>query len=488
VIILFHPRAVRPKNRRFPLAILSIAAVLEGKEEYIIVDGNLDPHPDRTIDKIVAEHQVELLAVSVMPGPQMVAAMELCREFRVKHKSVPIVWGGYFPSLYTEATLNANYVDFAIKGQGEEAILELIAALRGNKAFNGIGNLCYKDMFGLHVQNATRPLRSPNDFPELPYHRLDQVDKYLLPTFLGRRTAVHHASIGCPFRCQFCGVVPIFDGRQKVEAAERTADVLTRLQITYGIDAVQFYDNNFFLNESHAYRQAELLVPLNLRWWCEGRIDTMLRYSDDTLRLIRRAGAKMIFFGAESGSDKTLLAMNKRITTDQTLDLASRIRKFDIIPEFSFVVGNPDDPELDTRETIEFVRKIKRLNPDAEIIVQHYIPTPHPDGMFGKIDSKIEFPRTPEEWATDRWFNFTIRKDPHLPWLPRHVKRRIDNFELVINSRWPTVQDVHLPSWGRVMLQSLSSWRYAMGIYGAPLELQWAQKLVALRKPRWESL
>ena len=488
MIILFHPRAVRPKNRRFPLAILSIAAVLEGKEEYIIVDGNLDPHPDRTIDKIVAEHQVELLAVSVMPGPQMVAAMELCREFRVKHKSVPIVWGGYFPSLYTEATLNANYVDFAIKGQGEEAILELIAALRGNKAFNGIGNLCYKDMFGLHVQNATRPLRSPNDFPELPYHRLDQVDKYLLPTFLGRRTAVHHASIGCPFRCQFCGVVPIFDGRQKVEAAERTADVLTRLQITYGIDAVQFYDNNFFLNESHAYRQAELLVPLNLRWWCEGRIDTMLRYSDDTLRLIRRAGAKMIFFGAESGSDKTLLAMNKRITTDQTLDLASRIRKFDIIPEFSFVVGNPDDPELDTRETIEFVRKIKRLNPDAEIIVQHYIPTPHPDGMFGKIDSKIEFPRTPEEWATDRWFNFTIRKDPHLPWLPRHVKRRIDNFELVINSRWPTVQDVHLPSWGRVMLQSLSSWRYAMGIYGAPLELQWAQKLVALRKPRWESL
>ena len=488
MIILFHPRAVRPKNRRFPLAILSIAAVLEGKEEYVIVDGNLDPHPDRTIEKIVADHEVELLAVSVMPGPQMVAAMELCRDFRVKHKSVPIVWGGYFPSLYTDATLNANYVDFAIKGQGEEVILELIAALRGNKVFNGIGNLSYKDMFGLHVHNATRPLRSPNDFPELPYHRLDQVNKYLLPTFLGRRTAVHHASIGCPFRCQFCGVVPIFDGRQKVEAAERTADVLTRLQKTYGIDAVQFYDNNFFLNESHAYRQAELLVPLNLRWWCEGRIDTMLRYSDDTLRLIRRAGAKMIFFGAESGSDKTLLAMNKRITTEQTLDLASRIRKFDIIPEFSFVVGNPEDPELDTRETIEFVRKIKRLNPDAEIIVQHYIPTPHPDGMFGKIDSKIEFPRTPEEWATDRWFNFTIRKDPHLPWLPRHVKRRIDNFELVINSRWPTVQDVHLPSWGRVMLQSLSSWRYATGIYGAPLELQWAQKLVALRKPRWESL
>jgi anaerobic magnesium-protoporphyrin IX monomethyl ester cyclase len=486
MIILLHPRASRPKNRRFPLAILSIAAVLEGKEDYVIVDGNLDPHPERTIDRIMRENKVELLAVSVMPGPQMVSAIALSKEFRRKYGSVPIVWGGYFPSLYTDATLNANYVDFVVKGQGEETFQELLAALRGDRKFSGIRGLSWKDLFGLHVHNAMRPLRSPNDFPTLPYHKLQTVERYLLPTFLGRRTAVHHASIGCPFRCQFCGVVPIFDGRQKVETAERTAAVLGRLQRDYGIDAVQFYDNNFFLSESHALDQAERLIPLKLRWWAEGRIDTMLRYSDDTLRAIRRAGATMIFFGAESGSDATLLAMNKKITTAQTLELAARIRKFDIIPEFSFVVGNPEDPRRDTRETIHFIRRIKRLNPAAEIIVQHYIPTPHPDGMYGKV--AIQFPDTPDEWASDRWFNFTIRQDPRLPWLPRSVKRRIDNFELVINSRWPTVQDIHLPRWSRVMLRSLSSWRYALGFYAAPFELEWAQKLVALRKPRWESL
>jgi anaerobic magnesium-protoporphyrin IX monomethyl ester cyclase len=338
------------------------------------------------------------------------------------------------------------------------------------------------------VQTASRPLRSPGDFPELPYQRLGTVSNYLLPTFLGRRTAVYQASIGCPFRCQFCGVVPIFDGRQKTETPERTAGVLTRLQQLHGIDAVQFYDNNFFVNESHNRELAERLIPLKLRWWSEGRIDAVLRYSDDTLEALRRSGSAMIFFGAESGSDAALLAMNKRITTDQTLELAARIRKFGIIPEFSFVVGNPEDPERDTRETIAFVRKIKKLNPDAEIIVQHYIPTPHPDGMYGHIDDAIQFPRTPDEWASERWYNFTVRQDPRLPWLPRRVKRRIDNFELVINSRWPTVQDVHLPRWSRAMLQSLSSWRYALGVYGAPLELQWAQKLVALRKPRWESI
>ncbi len=488
MIILLHPRAVKPHNRRFPLAILSVAAVLEGRDQYQIVDGNLDPAPAATVHRLACEHRVELLAVSVMPGPQMVSAVALCREFREKHPSIPIVWGGYFPSLYADTTLNAAYVDFVVRGQGEETIVELLEALRGSRALTDVRGLSFKDAFGLHVHNPERPLRSPNDFPWLPYHRLGPIERYLLPTFLGRRTGVHHASIGCPFRCQFCGVVPIFDGRQKAESPERTAEILTMLQRNFGMDAVQFYDNNFFLNETHARKQAELLTPLKLRWWAEGRIDTFLRYSDTALREIRDSGATMIFFGAESGSNEVLAQMNKRITAEQTLELAARIRKFGIIPEFSFVVGNPNAPAEDTRETIGFVRRIKRLNPDAEIIVQHYIPTPHPDGMYGAIDGKIDFPRTPDEWATEQWLNFTIRHDPHLPWLPGRVKRRIDNFELVINSRWPTVQDIRLPRWGRVLLKSLSSWRYATGFYDFPLELAWAGKFVSLRKPRWESL
>ncbi len=487
MIILLHPRTGKPKNRRFPLAILSIAAVLEGKEEYAIVDGNLDPRPGATMESLASANAIELLAVSVMPGPQMVSAIELCREFRKRHPGVPIVWGGYFPSLYSDAALNASYVDYCVRGQGEETFPELLEALRGARALSNVRGLSFTDAFGLHVNNPMRPLRSPNDFPWLPYHRLP-VEKYLLPTFLGRRTAVHQASIGCPYHCQFCGVVPIFEGRQKTETPQRTAAVLTSLQQRFGIDAVQFYDNNFFLNESHAREQAELITRLGLRWWAEGRIDAFLRYSDATLRAIRDSGATMIFFGAESGSDKVLASMNKQITSDQTLALAARIREFGIIPEFSFVVGDPANPEEDTRVTIDFVRRIKRLNPDAEIIVQHYIPVPNPEGMYGAVEDKIRFPTTPDEWATDRWLNFTIRQDPQLPWLPRTVQKRIDNFELVIKSRWPTIQDVHLPKWGRLLLQSLSSWRYSLGVYGMPFELEWAQRFVSLRKPRWESL
>lgn len=488
MIILLHPRSTKPKNRRFPLAVLSLAAVLEGKEEYAIVDGNADPDPGSSLDRLVERHSVELLAVSVMPGPQMVAAIPLCRDFRRKHPFIPIVWGGYFPSLYSDAALNAQYVDFVVRGQGEETFLELLSRLRTSRRYLEVKGLSFKDDFGLHVHNAERPLRSPNDFAWLPYHKLPDAERYIARTFLGRRTVVHQASIGCPFRCTFCGVVPIYQGRQRTEDPERTAAILSYLKDRYHIDSVQFYDNNFFLSESHTVQLARCLEPLKLKWWCEGRIDTVLRYSDDTFELLRRAGAAMIFFGAESGSDWVLQQMNKKVSTDQTLHLASKIRRFGIIPEFSFVVGNPDDPERDSRETIQFIRKIKRANPDAEIIVQHYIPTPHPDGMYGHVEPKVHFPQSPEEWATERWLNFTTRHDPNVAWLPRRIKNRIDNFDLVVNSRWPTIQDIHLPPWGRHLLKTLSSWRYSLCLYQYPIELRLAQRFVALRKPRLESL
>jgi hypothetical protein len=107
--------------------------------------------------------------------------------------------------------------------------------------------------------------------------------------------------------------------------------------------------------------------------------------------------------------------------------------------------------------------------------------------MYGKLDN-FEFPSTPDEWATERWFRFAMRKDPDLMWLTPELRRKIRGFETVMNARWPTVQDWRLPRWARVMLKGLGSWRYAAGAFENPVELRWAQKLVRLREPRLESL
>lgn len=153
MIVLFNPRATKPKNRRYPLSILSIAAMIEGKEQYTILDGNLESLGDGS--NYALADKPELLAVSVMPGPQLAAAVPFCKNFRKRYPSVPIVWGGYFPSLYTDAVLAAPYVDYAVRGQGEETFVELLACIRGKGALSTVAGLSYRDQFGLQVHNST---------------------------------------------------------------------------------------------------------------------------------------------------------------------------------------------------------------------------------------------------------------------------------------------------------------------------------------------
>lgn len=485
MIVLYNPRATRPKNRRLPLSVLAIAAVLERRAQVTIVDGNLDPDPAATIAALMREKPVEMLAVTVMPGPQTASAVATIPQLRARFPEVPIVWGGYFPTNYSAAALNAPYVDYLVRGQGEDTILELLDALRGERDFETIAGLSFKRSDGSQCHNRPREMKPLDEWPWYPY-RLLPMDRYLLPTFLGGRTAVHQASIGCPYRCSFCGVVSFSGSRQKIESPQRTAAILTHLALTYGADAVQFYDNNFFLREDHARELCDRITPLQLRWWCEARIDIMLRYSDATWHAIRRAGCAMIFFGAESGNNEVLKDMQKDLRAEQTLELAARIRQFGIIPEFSFIFGNPKDPEADRRECFQFIRRVKRLNPSSEIIVQHYTPVPQRERMYGDVE--MEFPTTPDEWATEPWQKFATQKDVESPWVRPATKRLIDNFELVVSSRWPSAQDIRLPRWGRWLLQTLSSWRYRLKVYTFPWELRWAQRWLQLRKPKVESL
>src|ERR1700733_12341112 len=153
MILFYNPKATKPRNRRLPLSVLAIAAVLEGKEEYAIVDGNIDPHPTETIVALLQEHDVELLAVTVMPGPQTAGAGATCREVRARFPHLPIVWGGYFATNYTAAVLKADYVDYAVRGQGEQTFLELLEGIRGRRDLRNISGLSYKDADGTALHN-----------------------------------------------------------------------------------------------------------------------------------------------------------------------------------------------------------------------------------------------------------------------------------------------------------------------------------------------
>ena len=479
MIVFVNPRATRPSNRRFPLSLMALATVLPAGTRWRIVDGNrpdVDVVRDVTALAASSSDPVRVIAMTVMPGPQLMHAVPIARELKRCLPHIPIVWGGYFPSLYPTPVLNADYVDYAVRGQGEHAFLELLEVLDGTRSPDTVAGLMYRDG-DEHRINAERRWVGPNELPPLPFDRIP-VHDYLRPTFLGNRSGVYQASIGCPYGCSFCGVISVFGSREKVESPERTATQLDWLVRNHGMNGVHFYDNNFFVREDHAVELAERIRPLGLNWWCEARIDAMLRFGDATWSKLRDAGLRMVFFGAESGSNEVLRRMNKKLTVEQTMELAARARQFGIVPEFSFVLGDPDRPAEELDNTLRFIRRLKQINPAAEIITYFYTPTPQRRGTYGNVDAVAgSTPDTLEEWLTPEWLGWMTHEHPHVPWLTPELRRRVEEFELVLRSRFPSVHDRRTRAWGRSLGRVLAVRRWSRADFHDPRLLRTVRRL-----------
>ncbi|HEX5415875.1 MAG TPA: radical SAM protein, partial [Chloroflexota bacterium] len=360
MLILYNPASNARRKPILPMSLLALGAALEGGHDYAIVDGNLETEPVRAIDRLVHSTGADVLGVTVMPGPQLSQAVPLCRELKARHPGLTIVWGGYFPTQHYEACLRAPYVDYVVRGHGELVFRGLLDARQSGTDPTALAGLAYRHPgTGAITSNPLAPIPHPERLPDFPYHRLD-LERYIRPTFLGRRTLPHHSSYGCPFFCNFCAVVNMVNGRWLAQSAERAAGIVRALAQEWRVDAVEFYDNNFFVHEARTAEFAERIRDLSINWWGESRIDTLLKYSDRNWALMRDSGLKMVFMGAESGSDETLRRMNKGGTasTEKTLAIAAKTASYGIVPEFSFVLGNPPDPEADVRQTLEFIREV----------------------------------------------------------------------------------------------------------------------------------
>ncbi len=507
-VILINPRMSKPRAVRLPLSLLALGAVLEGRYDYRIVDGNAHPDPLGVTLGHLSDGVDSVVGVTVMPGPQVAPAIEISAGLRAARPEVPIVWGGYFPTLYPDSAVNAPYVDLLVRGQGEDTLLELLerhpvpagdvlSSSCDETAFGDIPGLTWKRR-GEIVHNPERLFRPPGDYPPYAYERVD-VGDYLRPSFLGSRTGVHQAAIGCRFRCTFCGVVSMFNGHTSLEAPQRLDRALSRLR-GYGADAMQFFDHNFFDREESSVPILEVMARHAMPWWCYARADTLARFSDRTWRLIRKSRLAMTYIGAESADDEALRRMRKGSRVQHTLEVAARCREFGVIPEFSFMLGGPEDPEAEVDKTLRFIRRLKAIYPECEVILYFYSPTPQRDPALRRSQGAAgdrpllnrfgpngpELPTTPEEWTQQRWLDYVCHRDA--PWLTHRLRQHIRDFSLVFGCRFPSVQDYSTSAAGKALLRALASWRYSLGVYSRPWELRVARRLIRPRDPREESI
>jgi anaerobic magnesium-protoporphyrin IX monomethyl ester cyclase len=491
-ILLFNPRSADAKFR-IPNSILNIAASVEGKYEWIIVDGNCEHDPLKKIESYLSKGDCKYLGFTVMPGPQAKQAIPFAKAIKEKYPDTTMIWGGYFPSSHPKVILDSGYVDFVINGPGDHAFPQLVDALEHNTPYEFIKNLIYKAGPEI-VKTAKEDLMDQDSLPPLPYNKLNEfysIRKYLGRTYLGEKTFAYHSSIGCPFTCSFCAVVPIYEARWKAKSAQTIYNDIKYIKNKWGADAIEFHDNNFFVSEKRTVEFAKLIKPEKMSWWGMARIDTMDKFSDASLAAVREGGCKIIFFGAESGNNLILEQLDKggTQTGDQIIRFAERLKKFDIIPEYSFVLGTPaptpEQVQAQIDFEIDFIRKIKQVNPRTEIILYTYSPVPTEGSTLYKqvIEQGFKYPAVLEDWISPAWENFDMRKNPLTPWLTPEMIGKIRDFETVLNGAYPTVTDIRLNQLKRSSIKLLAGLRYKVNVYKYPYEIKLLQKIWRYRQP-----
>jgi anaerobic magnesium-protoporphyrin IX monomethyl ester cyclase len=348
------------------------------------------------------------------------------------------------------------------------------------------------------VHNTNRPFSAASLTRTLPYHRAGDPRQYVARTYLGRRTTGYQAALGCRFRCTFCGVASMFRGKTALPAADRLDRDLKFLTSQLGVDAVQFFDHNFFDREQDTAPLLEVLAKYQLPWWCFARSDALLNLSENSWKLVRKSKLRMAYIGAESPSDWLLHDVRKGTSTDQTLEAIHKCRSNGVIPELSFMLAPPHDPEGETEKTFDFIRHIKRIHPKTEIMLYVYAPLPPAPGaknpqversvsnLRDSDGAPLVFPTTADGWAEPEWISYWCHTD--VPWLTPRMCARIRDFPTVLGCRFPTITDVRSPYWGKSALRALASWRYRFQRYERPWELDFSKRFIKLWDPKVSGL
>ena len=497
-VLLVNPTITSHRHARFPLAVMSLSAALEGKYSSTIIDGNVDRRYIATTLSAINDRSVAAVGITVMGGPQLCSAIEVSKAIRRSRPTLPIVWGGAFPTVCPEAALNTAYVDYAVRAQGEETFLELLDALAEQRCdgVEAIAGLSWRQRSEI-VHNKDRKFSSASLNRMLPYDKLENPRQYLTNTYLGRRTMGYQAALGCRFRCTFCGVATMFQGKMSLPPAERLQQDLSYMQERLGVDAIQFYDHNFFDREVDMVPLLEVLAKFQMPWWCFARSDALVNLSEKSWALVKKSRLRMAYIGAESPSDWLLHDIRKGTNKDQTLEAVEKCRSHGVVPELSFMLAPPQDPEGETEKTFEFIRLIKRLHPATEVMIYIYTPLPRRHDknpaslrMANELrdcnGAAVVFPRSADEWAEPQWVDYWCHQSA--PWLSERLRRRIVDFTTVLGCRYPTIMDIRASAWGKSALRALAAWRYRFQRYDDPWELRVSRKIIRHWDPRVMSL
>jgi anaerobic magnesium-protoporphyrin IX monomethyl ester cyclase len=340
------------------------------------------------------------LYVNLMTKLNILEIMKFIRsEERLKHTR--IILGGPEVKHHDEAFLRAG-ADFIVLGEGETTLYDLLTTV--DSAFSPfldtIDGIAFINVKGEVVRTKEREKIKDIDILPMPDRKAIDLNKYFAAwkERHGYSTASVSTMRGCPYTCKWCSRA-VYGLSYRRRSAKLVVEELAWMQQNYQVDGFWFVDDVFTISHKWlaAFAEELMLKGIEIRYECITRADRM---NEEVVALLEQTGCFRVWIGAESGSQRVIDLMDRRVHVNQVRDMIHLSQAHGIEAGTFIMLGYPGETEQDIEETVEH---LIASDPDLFTITVAYPIKGTP--MYEEVESQI-LEKLPWESSTDRDLDF----------------------------------------------------------------------------------
>ncbi len=429
-IILFFPLIESGEIfTNIPWALLSLERMIRHLDiDVVLIDERLDP--DYT--DIIKKNKDNLLfaGISAIIGYQIAGGVKFTKTLRTIC-NVPVIWGGWFPTVIPDIILKDGYADYICVGPGElpfKSFTEKILTGEDVSKISGIGFIKKGVVYVNPNENFTHPDSfTPVNKDLIDVNRLIDINGKVP---VGQRNIDYLASTGCPQSCGFCSVVQVYKNKWFSKKIPDIIDDLRYFKEKASISNVTFWDENIFASKKFVIDFCNELIKseLNLTWSGYAHIGYFLRnFSEEEIQLIYKAGCREIRLGSESGDQEVLDLIKKKIQVNDTLKILKLLKKYNIRSRIFLIACFPLNPEKDFWMTLNLVGRALLIDRKLYAKIRFFVPIPNTSLYQLSIEKGFKTPSSTYDLMDFFTHRFTVNYKA--PWCKKDYNKYLDYYE-----------------------------------------------------------
>ncbi len=319
---------------------------------------------DVEIREMVSGKQYDLIGVTCMFTGFVQDSYEAVDLFRELYPDAFIIMGGAHISYAADDVLEQTSVDAVVLNEGEITFVDLIQALRNDRPLSDVQGIAFKDSItGDIVQTLLRPnYQHLDDLPRFAYdlYDFDFYSKSMIKACIlkGKRVGFLFTSRGCPYDCVFCSTKVMWTRKWRAQSAERVFEDIRYLHEEFDVDEFIINDDSFIVDRKRVECICDMIIESGYKISLHIQSGvTIWLLTERLLEKMVKAGLYRIRLPVETGSEKTLLYVNKPVDLKKTMELIPFLHRLGLWVNANFIIGFPEETEQEMWETIHYAER-----------------------------------------------------------------------------------------------------------------------------------